>query len=771
MIGTNAKRREDGRLLRGAGRYVDDIALPGTLCLAIVRSDRGHARLAGVTTATALATPGVRAVLTLADLPELRDAIPPPVMNALAIRPYRQSALAHERVRFVGEPVAVVVADTAYAAADGAERVCIAYEELPVVTSAERASKPGSPLLHPEWGTNVAGTLAVETGEVERAFAEADVVVGRRLVAGRMFGLPLEPRAVVARWTPEDGTLTLWSSTQMPYGVREHVMTALGLPRTAVRVIAPDVGGGFGPKAVVYQEELIAAALARRLGRPVKWTETRRESMVATVHGHDQMHEARLGLRRDGTFLVLEDRFVIDNGAYLPRGARTANNVAAHLMGPYRFEAFRCTGDVVVTNKVPNIPFRGAGRLQAAFVTERLIQCAAAELGLDAIELRRRNLLRPDELPLDRKIMYRPGLPVVYDSGDYPALLAAVERMLNRPRVERERAEARRRGCLLGCAVALYAEGTGVPPAEGAMVVADERGGVRVALGAPSQGQGHETTMAQICSDRLGVPLDCVTVVAGDTASFPASPVSSGTFASRVAVIAGSAVALAADEVRAKAARVAARMLECADADVVIEDGAAHVKGSAEPRLPLAALARAASGPDFLGELAEPGLSATRYYSPPAVTWAAGAHGAVVEVSATTGEVTVLRYCVAHDSGREINPTVVEGQVHGGVAQGLGSALMEELVYDNQGQLLTGTLMDYAVPRAGTFPAIELTRVECPSTVNVLGVKGAGEGGGIPGQAVIANAVADALGVDGPELDTVPLRPERILALLRRRHA
>ena len=769
MFGDALKRTEDDRLLRGAGRYVDDLRLPDMLALVIVRSLHAHARVLEVDAAAARALPGVCGVFTLADVPELRDALPPPVMNAMAVRPYRQSALVDDRARYAGEPIAVVVAESAYVAADAAAQVNVTYDVLSAVAGVGPAREPGAPLVHPEWGTNVAGTIEMETGDVEGAFAQADLVVTRRLTAARMFGLPLEPRAVLARWEAIDGTLTLWSSTQMPYGVRESVMMALDLPRTSVRVIAPDVGGGFGPKAVIYQEELIASALARRLGRPVRWTETRRESMLATVHGHDQIHEARLALRADGRFLALEDHFVIDNGAYLPRGARTANNVAAHLMGPYRFEAFRCTGEVVVTNKVPNIPFRGAGRLQSVFVTERLIEAAARELQIDPVELRRRNVLTPDELPLDRGIPYRPGLPVIYDSGDYPALLAAAERMLDRERFRAEQQAARREGRLLGCAVALYTEGTGVPPAEGAMVTIDERGRVSVALGAPSQGQSHETTMAQICCERLGAAFEDVCVIAGDTSRFPASPVSSGTFASRVAVIAGSAVALASDEVRAKTVRVAAHLLECAEHDVVIESGAASVKGLPSRRLGFAVLAAAARGAAFLGELAEPGLSATRYYAPTAVTWAAGAHAAVVEVSPATGAVTVLRYHVAHDSGREINPMVVEGQVHGGVAQGLGSALLEELVYDGQGQLLTGTLMDYALPRAATFPAVEVTRVESPTTINPIGVKGAGEGGGIPGQGLIANAVADALGVDGPELDSVPLRPEHVLALLRRR--
>lgn len=768
MIGVAAKRKEDRRFITGAGRYVDDLVLPGTLYLGIVRSQHAHADVLLIDPDRPLAISGVRGVFTLADLPELSDALPPPVMNALPVRPYRQSALAGARARYVGEPVAAVVAESPYVLLDALDAVRVEYEPLPAVTNAERARESGSPLVHPEWGTNVGGTLEVGFGDMEGAFARSDLVILRRFDVGRVTGLPLEPRGVLARWEDASGALTLWSATQMPYGVREYVADALDLPRTAVRVITPDVGGGFGPKAVVYQEELLAAALARRLGAPIKWTERRSEAMIATVHGHDQVHRARLGLLNDGTFTALEDVFVIDNGAYLPRGARTANNVAAHLMGPYRFAAFHCTGEVVVTNKVPNIPFRGAGRLQAALVTERLIQIASRALGKDPDDVRRKNLLEPRELPLDRGIPYRPGLPVVYDSGDYPALLSAVEELIDYRGFRERQAAARREGRLLGCAVSMYTEGTGVPPAEGAAVSVDERGRVRVAIGAPSQGQSHETTLAQICADRLGVRLDDVTVVAGDTASFPASPVSSGTFASRVAVVAGSAIALAAEEVKARALRVAARLLECAADDLVLEDGRIHIKGVPERGLTLAEVARAARGSEFLGEVAEPGLSATRYHLPLAVTWAAGAHAAIVEVCREAGTVTILRHCVAHDSGNEINPSVVEGQIQGGAAQGLGSALLEEIVYDEAGQVVTGTLMDYALARADTFPPVEIVRVGRPSTANELGLKGAGEGGGIPCQALVANAIADALGADGPELDVLPIRPERVLQLIRR---
>jgi carbon-monoxide dehydrogenase large subunit len=759
-------RKEDRRLLCGRGRFVDDIVLPGMLHLALVRSPHASARIARIDLARARAATGVVGAYSLADLPELAGALPAPVMNAMPIRPYRQAALADGVVRFVGEPVVAVVAQSRHAAADGLELVDIAYEPLPAVVDVERARAPGSPLVHPPWATNVAGELEAEVGDADAAFARSDLVIERRFQIGRMGGLPLETRGVVASWDDVAGMLTVWSSTQMPYGVREYIINALELPRTGVRVIAPDVGGGFGPKGAVYGEDIIASAITRCLKAPIKWIETRNEAMMATVHGHDQIHWARLGLTRDGVLTALEDRFVIDNGAYLPRGGRTANNILAHLMGPYRFPAFRCRGEVVVTNKTPNIPFRGAGRLQATFVTERLIHEAAAALGMDPVDLKRKNLIRPDELPLDRKIPYRPGLPVVYDSGDYPALLERAVDMIGYRAFRAAQKQERADGRLIGCAVALYTEGTGVPPAEGAMITVSERGHVNVAVGAASQGQGHETTLAQLCAEQLGISPAQVTVVAGDTARFPASPVSSGTFASRIAAISGPAIVLAVEEVKAKARNVASRMLECDPADLVMKNGRVHVAGVEGAGLSLAEVAAAARGVEFLGEHAEPGLSATRYYLPPAVTWAAGAHAAFVEVCPETGAVRVLRYVVAHDAGREINPQIVEGQAHGGVAQGLGSALLEEMVYDQAGQLLTGSFMDYALPRADDVPALEVSSVSCRSTVNALGIKGAGEGGAIPGQALIANAVADALGRDGAAVNIMPLRPERIRKLM-----
>lgn len=762
-------RKEDRRLVCGAGRFVDDIRLPNHSYIAFVRSRYPAAKISHIDFSQVREMQGILGAFTIADLPELRGALPAPVMNAMPIKPYKQSALAEDVVRFVGEALAVIVATDPYIAADAVDQVDVIYEPIPAVVDVECARKPESPLVHPEWGTNIAGEIEVETGNIESALAQSDLVVEERFEIGRMSGLPLETRGVVASWDPTAHMLTIWTSTQMPYGVREYIANALQLPRTMVRVIAPDVGGGFGPKGAVYAEDIVASALSRRLCRPVKWTETRHESFMATVHGHDQVHQAKLGLTKDGQFMVLEDFFLIDNGAYFPRGGRTANNVVAHLMGPYRFSAFRCRGQVISTNKTSNMPFRGAGRIQATFITDRLIHIAASKLGMDPVDLKRKNLLGPQELPFDRRIPYRPGLPVIYDSGNYPALMDAAEKLIGYREFRSLQVDERRKnGRLLGCAITPYTEGTGVPPAEGAMISIAETGQITVAIGAPSQGQSHETTMAQICAEQFGVAVEQITVVAGDTARFPASPVSSGTFASRIAAIAAPAIAIACEDVKEKARKIASKLLECNAEDLVVRNGRVEVAGAPASGIPLAEVARAARGVEFLGEQAEPGLSATRYFSPSSVTWASGAHAAIVEVCAETGVIQVLKYVVAHDPGREINKAVVEGQVHGGVTQGLGAALLEEIVYDNEGQLLTASLMDYCLPRARSFPAIQSISLPTPSGINALGIKGVGEGGVIPGQALIANAVADALEYQGVELNHVPLRQQQIRRAVNR---
>jgi aerobic carbon-monoxide dehydrogenase large subunit len=762
-IGRGVRRREDARLLAGRGRYVTDLPLESALHAAIVRSPHAHARINSMSVAAARAQPGVRGVFVLDDLPELREALPPPVVPAVSVKPYRQSALAQGVTRFAGEPVAVVVADDAYRAADAAEAVHVEYELLPAVLDPELAALPGAACVHGPWETNVAAAVALEAGDVDAVLGSAPVVVTRRFRCGRVSALPLEPRAVAARWDPVTPVLHVWSSTQMPHAVRQRVAEALGLPVDAVRVVAPDVGGGFGTKGPVYPEELIVAALAHRLGAPVRWTDTRRDSFISTAHAGDQLHTATLALDHDGRILALVDDFLIDAGAYLPRGAVVANVTATHLVGLYRLPAFRCRGRIVVTHKVPSAPYRGAGRTQAVFVAERLLDIAAREVGLDPADVRRRNVIGAEAMPYRRDLPYRDGMPIVHDSGDYPALLETALTRAGYAAFRRRQAAARREGRLLGIGLAAYNEATGIGPHEGAHVAVDAAGAVRVTVGAPCQGQGHETTLAQICAERLGVPFASVTVAAGDTARFPTS---NGTYASRVTVVVGNAVAKAADAVAERVRQVAGRALECAPADVVIDGGRVHVRGTPAPAVGLAALHAIAHRPDVVRDLGEPGLGATRYHSPESVTWASGVHVATVEVDRDTGAVSVLSYHAIHDAGHEINPLIVAGQTQGGAVQGIGMALTEEIVYDGFGQAVTGTLMDYALARADGVPAIEVTSADSPSPLNPLGVKGTGEGSAVPGPAAIANAVADALG--GPvDLTQIPLRAEAVLDALR----
>jgi CO/xanthine dehydrogenase Mo-binding subunit len=761
------RRREDARFLTGRGRYVTDLPLGAALHAAIVRSPHAHARLVRVDARDARAAPGVRGVFTLAELPELREALPAPVVPAVAVQPCRQSALADGLVRFAGEPVVVVVAAGAYEAADAADLVRVDYEPLPAVVDPERAAAPGSPRVHPHWDGNVAATVRLACGDVDAALRGAPAVVTRRFRCGRVTALPLEPRAVAARWDPAGESLNLWASAQMPHGVRQRVADALRLPLDAVRVVAPDVGGGFGTKGPVYPEDLIVAALARRLGTAVRWTDTRRESFVSTTHAGDQLHTATLALDREGRILALADDFLIDAGAYLPRGAVVANVTATHLVGLYRIPAFRCRGRIVVTHKVPSAPYRGAGRTQAVFVAERLMDIAAREIGLDPVELRRRNLIEAGAMPYRRDLPYRDGMPIVHDSGDYPALLEAALARSGYADFRARQAAARREGRRLGIGLAAYNEATGIGPHEGARVEVDAAGAVRVTVGVPCQGQGHETTLAQICAERLGVPPALVSVTGGDTARFPAS---NGTYASRVTVVVGNAIAKAAEAVGEQLRQLAGRALECSASDVVMADGRLHVRGAPDRAVDLATLHALSQRPDVVRELGEPGLGATRYHSPDSVTWASGVHVATVEVDPATGAVRVLSYHAVHDAGHEINPTIVAGQTQGGAVQGIGMGLGEEIVYDESGQAITGTLMDYALARADSVPAIDVGSLDSPSPLNPLGVKGTGEGSAVPGPAALANAVADAIG-GAAELTQIPLRAERVLADLQGRAA
>jgi carbon-monoxide dehydrogenase large subunit len=774
-VGTAVARREDGRLLRGEGTFVADLRLEGMVDVAVVRSPVPRARIAALDASAARRLPGVVAVLTAADIvgrvapftrfvdqeetpPGLEEAVHPVVL------PCPIEPLASQEVRYVGQPVALVVATSRYLAEDAAELVAVDYEELEPVVDPDRAAEDVSVLVHPALGTNVQASFQVRVGDPAAAIAAAPHRLTRRFRVPRLAANPLETRGVVASYDSSSGQLTVWSSTQVPYMVRTRIAEQLGLAEADVRVVAPDVGGGFGPKVNVYPEEVLVPYLARLLGRPVRYIEDRQEHLVSTMHSRDQLHRATVAFADDGRLLALEDEFLVDCGAYNPFSLTCAYNTAAHLRGLYRVPHLSVSGACVLTNKVPNGPYRGCGRPEAAFVMDRLVHLVAVELGLDPVEVCRANLIRPDELPYDQGMPYRDGSRVVYDGGDYPAALDMALDAVGYRSVRDGQAGRWSEGSRLGIGVSVYAEGTGIGPFEGASVRVDTTGRVVVHAGSAPHGQSHETTLAQVCADELGVPIDQVEVRAGDTALLAHGV---GTFASRSAVTAGSAVAEAARQVRARVIALASEMLETAPEDLVLERGVVAPRGAPSRALSLSEVARAAApGPRSpVRDGRAYGLSAVSYFVPPTVTFAYGVHAAVVEVDPELGTVTIVRYAVAHDCGTVLHPLVVEGQVQGGVAQGLGSALYEEMVYSAEGQPLSTTFMDYLLPTACEVPRVDQRHLETPSSRNVLGVRGVGEGGAVSPPAAVANAVLDALSSPRLEVSELPLSPERVLAL------
>jgi carbon-monoxide dehydrogenase large subunit len=763
LVGASVKRREDGRLLAGRARYLDDLALPGLLHIAVVRSPHAHARVRWIEADAARRGHGVVAVLTLEDLPYCAGSVPP-LVPAAGIRTYVHPVLAGAVVRHVGEAVAVVVGETAYMAADAAERLVVDYEPLAAAVTVDAALAPGAPRVHADWPDNLAGVCAGAVGDVAAALGAAEVVVDGRFVYPRMAGMPLETRGVVAWPDPVGGMLEVWCSTQVPFAVRTAIATVLGLAEERVRVRTPEVGGGFGVKGHVYPEDVLVPAVARHLGRPVKWTETRHEHMLAAAGDRDQEHRARLGVRRDGTIVALETRFTRDHGAYPTLGEAITLNTINHLPGPYRVPNYRGEAQNVVTHKTFIAAYRGAGRPEAAFVLDRLLDRAARQLGMDPAALRRSNLVRATEMPYRTGLAYRDGAAIAYDPADYVAGFDRLLALVDYDRWRKEAASRRGSGRPLGVGLSAYVEGTGLGPFEGADVRVDPSGIVYVYVGVSAQGQAHETTLAQICAEHLGVPLSDVVVVGGDTTLVGFGM---GTIASRVAAVAGPAVARSAAEVAHRARLVAAEQFECSADDVVIADGRASVRGVPGRSVPLGEVARAAVRSRALAATGSPGLSACGFFYPGSVTWAFGAHAAVVEVDVETCEVRVARYAAVHDCGRPINPMVVEGQVHGGIAQGIGSALGEVLVHDETGQLLTGTLMDYPLPRADDLPALDVAHLDFASSVNALGIKGVGESGVIAPAAAIANAVEDALADRGVRIDRVPVTSARLFEALR----
>ena len=752
-IGLSVKRREDRRFLTGRGRYVDDLPFPGLLHAAIVRSPHAHARILGIDTQRALAQPGVAAVLTFAELPECAAAVPPLVPSP-RLRPYAQPAIAGAKARHVGEAVAIVVADDVYRATDAAQLVDVRYEVLPAVANVDAALATEAPRVFDEWPDNAAGPSDGAVGDVTHGFAQAQVLVEARLTVPRVAAMPIEPRGVLVQPEAPDGRLTIWTSTQVPFAVRAAIAAALGLAEEQVRVIAPDVGGGFGAKGHVYPEDVLLPAAARRLGCPLKWIETRHEHFLATAPDRDQRHRARLGVTGEGVITAAETTFTRDGGAYPVIGDVISLNTINHLPGPYRVPHVKGSAINVVTHKTFSAAYRGAGRPEIAYVFDRLLDRAARRAGVDPAVLRRRNLIRPEEMPYTTGLRYRDGVPIVYDPADYPA---AFDRLLARFGYDQWRVTQRTRRDPwrpIGLGLSAYLEGTGIGPFEGADVKIDPSGMIYLQIGVSSQGQAHETTLAQVCAAELGVDPDRIVVVGGDTA---AVGYGNGTIASRVAAVAGPAVARTAREVARKARLVAGELLECAPTDVVLAGGRAHVAGMTERGVDLGRLARASLRSPTLLREAAPGLHACAFFRPETVTWAFGAHACAVEVDVETGALRLLRYVAVHDCGRPLNPMVVEGQLHGGIVQGIGAALAEELVYDDAGQLVTGSLMDYGVPRADQVPPLEVIALDFPSTRNELGVKGVGESGIISPVPAIANAVEDALADRGVEITRVPL--------------
>jgi carbon-monoxide dehydrogenase large subunit len=761
-IGRSVRRTEDRRLLTGRGKYAADFRLPGMLHGAVLRSPHAHARLGAIRSKAALGCPGVVAVVTAKDLGDV-GRIPVRLGPRPSIVACLQPPLARDKVRYVGEPVAFVVAESRYLAEDALEAMEVDYDPLPTVADARRAVEGDAPVLHEVIHGNVVATLDTHKGDASAAMAQAHVRVRERFAVQRHTGVPLETRGLTAAFEPGTGLLRLWGVAKVPHFNRRVLADLLGYPEHLIQFTELEVGGGFGVRGEFYPEDFLVPWTAKRLGRPVQWIEDRREHLMATNHSRQQWHETEIGFDRDGKIVALVDRFLTDMGAYIrTHGVLVPELTAALLPGPYRVPNYTSDVRCVLTNKTPTGTYRGPGRFECTFVRERLMDLAAPHLGLDPLELRRRNFITPAEMPYEvggASLNQR----TVYDCGDYASALDHALAALGYEAARREQAEARPQGRHVGIGVACLVEKAGLGPWEYARVEVDATGHVVVYSGVAAVGQGIATTLAQVAADELGVAPESITVVHGDSARVPFGV---GGFASRGASVALPAAQEAARKVRAKILRVAATLLEAAMDDLVLGDGAVHVRGVPDRTVTFRELARAAvPGPPGM----EPGLTASHFFEAPKMTYPYGCHAAMVEVDAETGCVRILKYAIAYDIGRAVNPMIVDGQLVGALAQGIGGALLEELVYDEQGQLLTGTLMDYLLPTAMEMPASTVVRIleETPTPLNPLGVKGAGEGGSSGCGGALANAVADALAPLGVSITALPLSPDRLSALLR----
>jgi carbon-monoxide dehydrogenase large subunit len=776
MIGERMLRVEDRRLLTGRGTFTDDIRLPDPLYAAFVRSPFASARIT-VETEAAQGLPGVVAVFTARDLTGRVRPIPlirrPPNAAALPAIPI----LADREVRYQGEPVALVVATSREVAYDAVRSVRLRHEPLPTVAHLDEALRPEAPLVHPELGSNVAFHHRLLGGDAAGAFRQADIVLRQRFVNNRLVPLALEPRAAIFWYDPARPLLTVWLGTQRPHHTRWFLAEILGLREHEVRVIAPDVGGAFGSKEPIYPDEVALAFAARELGRPIKWFEDRLENFVATTHGRDQVAELELAARRDGEILAVRGTIHANMGAYLyPNSAGTLLARTGPLLpGCYRFRHIDLTLNGVFTHTTPTGPYRGAGRPEAIYYMERLVDLLARHCGLDPVAVRERNFIRPHEFP------FTTATGLTYDSGDYPDALRRVLQRLDYPALRRRQEELRSQGRYLGIGIAGYIELGGATPSrlaalegssglwESALVSADPSGTVTVALGTAGHGQGHETTFAQIAADTLGIPVADVRVTYGDTAT---APFGFGTFGSRSTAVGGGALVLACRRLVEQARSLAADLLEADPADVVYEEGRFHVRGVPGRHLTFREVARdAVFSPLAAAHGREPGLVARAAFDPENYTFGGGVHGAVVEVDADTGGVSILDYVAVDDCGRAINPMVVEGQILGGIAQGIGQALLEEARYDAEGNLLTRSLMDYTPLGAEGMPKVRGELQELASPSNPLGAKGVGEAGAIAAPPAVVNAVLDALAPFGVTHLDMPLTSERIWKAMTRKEA
>ncbi len=774
LFGSGIKRREDPRLITGAATYTDDVKLPGLTYAAILRSPYAHATIGKIDVSAAKAAPGVLAVYTGADIKDRVVPVPcawnvPNCNLKVPLHPL----LAHEKVRYVGDGVALVVADSRAAARDAIDLIEVDYDPLPGVVDPEKAAQKGAPQLHADVPNNIAFTWVVSGGDAEKAFNEAPVTVKQRIVQQRLAPTAIEPRAAVASYNKGSGQLTLWVTSQNPHIHRFLCSVMLKLPEHRVRVIAPEVGGAFGSKIPAYADEVLACLAAMDLGRPVKWTEDRSENYKVTTHGRDHVQYVEMCGTRDGRITGLRTRVYAGLGAYASTSGPGIPTILHGLVysGAYTIPNIHGTIYGVYSTTTPVDAYRGAGRPEAAYLVERLVDIYAREIGMDPVEVRRKNFIPKDKFP------YTVATGLTYDSGNYEGALDKALAMLDYKKYRAEQAQARKDGRHIGVGVVSYIEICGLGPSQvagavgfggglydSAIVRVYPTGMVRVYIGAKPHGQGEETTFAQIVADEFGYPVENVEIVAGDTET---TPQGWGTYGSRSTAVCGSAVKVAAQRVKEKAKKIAAHLMEANEADLEWNDGTFRVKGSPDQSKSFAEVALMANVAWNMPAGVEPGLEATAFFDPTNFVYPFGTHICTVEVNPDTGEVKILRYIAVDDCGPQINPMIVDGQVHGGVIQGIGEAMQEIVVYDADGQLITGTMMDYAVPKASQMPTIEVAHTVTPSPVNPLGVKGVGEAGTIASAAAVVGAVCDALAPLGIRHIDKPLTPARVWAAIQ----